>query len=358
MMWQTLFHQLAINLAKLTFPLFHLYTLPNLFIWHLFPILVVEFVAPTLPPGVTAPPTISPVTQTAVPTDTPTKGESPLPTDPTVTSSPTFEQTTTPDTLPPATDIPSMKPTEVPTLSSPVPTSEPTSTPSKGPTAFPTDFPTMLPTSFEPTTSPSTAPVAVTDTPLFQYLTGGGVPAAALADPETPQGRALRWLLNDSLKQINVFGVAQRYALVAMDYAFHGDSLLSNPFRQQNVDYCEWQGVTCNENLEVTELKWSNQGLTGEMIQEIKILSKLTKVDLAENEITGTLDVFWDLPELTHLYMFSNRLSGRIPADRSAPKNLQKVYLGSNQLTGPLPLTLASSTNGPEALSKLCQQRG
>lgn len=159
--------------------------------------------------------------------------------------------------------------------------------------------------------------------------------------------------MQESLKQISVLGVAQRFALVAMDYALHDSSFFSPPFRQLNVDYCEWQGVTCNEFLEVTELKWSNQGLSGEMIQELKILSNLTKVDLAENAISGTLDVFWDLPQLTHLYMFSNQLSGPIPSDRSAPKNLQKVYLGFNQLTGPLPLTLASNTDGPSALSKL-----
>ena len=329
------FTKLRQNSQRLTFILF-----PPL-------IPVVEYTAPTMPSATTTP-TASPVTQTPTFPDT-TPFPTLMPTVSPSTSLPTVEQTT-----PPNTAAPSKSPTAAPTAKSLVPTVKPTTAPTTSPTISPTVMPTSMPTTAQPTVSPSSAPVDISDTPLFEYLTQGGVSAQALANPDTPQGKALRWIMQDSVEQLSVFRVPQLFALVALDYALHESAFFGSVWRQENVDYCDWQGVTCDANLEVTELKWSDQGLSGAMIPELKILNKLTKVDMAENAITGTLDVFWDLPQLTHLYMFSNKLYGEIPSDRSAPTNLQRVYLGSNQLTGSLPLTLVSSTNGPAALSKLC----
>ena len=310
----------------------------------------VVIAVPTSPPTPT--PTASPTTQ--APT---LPGATPFP-----TAWPTPEPTPSP-TASPTTALPTARPTPLPTGSpTPEPTPSPTATPTSFPTETPTKFPTRTPTSTpsgSPSASPSMAPVDITSTPLFSYLITLGTPADVLTDPTTPQGRAFRWLLQPTVEQISVFRVPQRYALVALDYALHASDTTSSSssvsWRREDADICDWQGVTCDTNSEVTEVKWSSQRLAGGMIPEIKLLNKLEKVDLAENEITGTLDSFWDLPELTHLYLFSNKFSGTIPSDRSAPSGLQRVYLGSNQLTGPLPLTLASSTSGPAALSKYCR---
>lgn len=237
-----------------------------------------------------------------------------------------------------------------------------------------TESPTFAPSTGEtdePSAGPTSPPVDSTGTPLFSYLSTLGTPPDILGDPTTPQGKAYLWLLEPGVEQVSVFRVPQRFALVALDFALHEQEIRVvsawqafidwrqensyTPWRRKDRDICDWDGVTCNEHNEVTGIKWSNQELRGRIIPEIKLLPKLKKVDLAENRLKGDLEPFWDLPDLTHLYLFSNRLTGTIPGDRPAPGKLQHVYLGNNELTGTLPLSLASAKNnkGPTDLRKL-----
>ena len=210
--------------------------------------------------------------------------------------------------------------------------------------------PTMAPTTDAPSALPTDGPIDATKTPLFSYLVALGTPEETLADEMTPQGKAIRWLLQEDISQISVFRIPQRYALVSLDFVLHDDSG-DDHWRDVTEDFCNWQGVTCDSLEDVIGIKWNRQGLTGTMIPEIVHLSKLKTLDLASNNIEGGLDYFWDLEYLTHMYLFENRFSGAIP-DRPAPRGLKKVYLGHNQLTGSIPLTLASSDEGPEELGK------
>jgi len=312
-------------------------------------------------PGATSPPTVSPsATPSAYPSTTPTISPTNVPsTSPTATptKAPTTSPTNVPSTLPTATPsaTPTSAPTNLPTTAGPTqqPSLSPTNTPTVAPTTSkPTFAPTTLSPTMAPVTSAPTKTIDVINSPLFSYLTVLGTPAEILKDLNTPQGKAFYWLMQPDVAQMNVFRVPQRFALVALDFALHGNDANVDGWREVDTDICNWQGVTCDMYQEVTGIKWSNQGLTGTMVPEIRYLEKLERVDLAENAIEGTLDVFWDLPKLTHLYLFSNKLSGTIPADRAAPAGLKKVFLGHNQLTGALPLTLMSSRSGPADLSK------
>ena len=54
-------------------------------------------------------------------------------------------------------------------------------------------------------------------------------------------------------------------------------------------DHCEWSGVTCNDDLKVTELALGNLGLTGEYPATLGSLSKLNSLSTAGNGFTATI---------------------------------------------------------------------
>ena len=348
--------------------------------------------SPSKPPSGGLPIPTPPPTPTLFPEPTlsPTLGLTQPPVLPAPTQSPsTIAQTVPESTLPPtgAAPVPTTTPTTMPTRTTVVPTASPTISPTVSPTVMPTVKPTLGPTNDPtrattdvPTSSPTPRPttatptalfllsttlpttVDLTNTPLFSYLVVLGVPANLLRDSSTPQGKTFLWLMQPNVEQISVFRVPERFVLVALDFALHGtnQALNSNStlqgqqqstnrndptsWSQPAADMCTWRGVTCDGYKQVTGVKWSNEGLTGTMIPEIKLLTNLKKVDLAENSISGSLDAFWELPQLTHLYLFKNRFSGSIP-ERAAPQLLEHVYLGFNQLTGTLPLSVARSSS-------------
>ncbi|RVW79222.1 Receptor protein kinase CLAVATA1 [Vitis vinifera] len=78
------------------------------------------------------------------------------------------------------------------------------------------------------------------------------------------------------------------------------------------------------------EFDWRNTG-------ELQHLSSLEHLDLSLNKLEGTIPgVMLTLKNLTNLYLFNNRLSGRIPSSIEA-LNLKEIDLSKNHLTGSIP---------------------
>ncbi len=71
-------------------------------------------------------------------------------------------------------------------------------------------------------------------------------------------------------------------------------------------------------------------------IPDFSNLPHLTSLSLAGNELSGPIPDFSALPRLAELYLQGNRLSGSIP-DFSALPRLAHLSLGNNELSGPLP---------------------
>jgi Leucine-rich repeat (LRR) protein len=132
----------------------------------------------------------------------------------------------------------------------------------------------------------------------------------------------------------------QRYALVAMDFAFHGNNGARLNWSNPNTDECTWDGVTCLPFSGVYHLRtinWARHNLTGPVLSEINLLPALETIDLAENKITGPLDPFYPLKFLKNLYLFENLFSGTVATEIGNLDLLERLYLGKNQLSGTFP---------------------
>lgn len=200
---------------------------------------------PTLSPK--SPPTAAPVPSPPVPnppTDMPTAGSTASPSDtPTVPAVPTAS--------PKPTSTP--QPTRTPTATTDSPTAEPTRTPTRRPTLPP----------ITPTVPPTRAPVPCVGS-REDYILNVLTPITdedILLDLNTPQGQAYRFLIEDTDFLVNPCDqtVEQRYGLATMYFSTGGDNWTNNQRWLAPVHECTWTGVTCNNDLLVTELQLGKQ---------------------------------------------------------------------------------------------------
>ncbi|XXG61815.1 hypothetical protein AAC387_Pa05g0329 [Persea americana] len=90
-----------------------------------------------------------------------------------------------------------------------------------------------------------------------------------------------------------------------------------------NGSPCNWTGITCNED------------------------RKVTRINLCNCSLLGKLDhlSFASLPNLVHLDLSSNDLTGTIPNQLADSSEIVFLDLSKNQLSGNLPLSLANLTH-------------
>ena len=92
-------------------------------------------------------------------------------------------------------------------------------------------------------------------------------------------------------------------------------------------------------------LLFSNQ-LSGSIPATLGDLTNLSSLFLGSNQLSGSIPPeLGNLTNLTQLLLFSNQLSGSIPATLGDLTNLSSLFLGNNQLTGSIPPELGNLTN-------------
>ncbi|KAJ3281883.1 hypothetical protein HDU79_010429 [Rhizoclosmatium sp. JEL0117] len=100
---------------------------------------------------------------------------------------------------------------------------------------------------------------------------------------------------------------------------------------------CRSPAVTCDRDGFITNLDFSNIGLTGRM-PDFSSLTQLHHLDLRSNNLTGSVG---PLPSsLTILLLDNNKLTGSLP---SLPPNLRTFSAPNNGLTDPFPSPLPPS---------------
>ena len=83
----------------------------------------------------------------------------------------------------------------------------------------------------------------------------------------------------------------------------------------------------------------ADNNLGGKIPTELALLSKLTRLDLQTNQLTGTISpvLFENMPDLESINFLHNGLVGALPASLGMLTRLQSVVLSSNKLTGSIP---------------------
>ena len=208
------------------------------------------------------------------------------------------------------------------------------------------------------------------------------VDSTLLDDETSPQRKAVTWIANDDTRQVPLVDDSwlQRYALATL-YFETSPWLDDLNFLNGDKAECEWNklasldldsyikvGVLCDKQSEVNGIQLIGLGMIGSVPPEIKLLTSLSTVILAGNELTdlpsemGTLSTlttlfldynnFTTIPDsfsmLTNLQFFSmghNHFQESIPALLGALTSLQILLMSNNQFFGELPTGLAKLTH-------------
>jgi Leucine Rich repeats (2 copies) len=273
-------------------------------------------------------------------------------------------------------DVPSIVPSTVPSMA---PTTLPTSPPSSSP-SLRSRIPTYLPTTTDSPTTPEILSFADRRTTVAAVLQYRGASPDHFYDPSTPQGQAFLWMIaEDSItyevlmaSQIDMTDdtirqICQRFAIVTLDLALHNNDThkqhpqgvqeftddliwwdfpsLHDTWTSPIQEECQWKGILCSDDGAIVSINWSRQQLSGNMPPELALLgSSLKNLDLAQNNISGTVDVFWQLTNLEQLYLFDNQFTGTLSSQIIALPNLERLFLGQNKMTGRIPKEMVQNT--------------
>ena len=141
--------------------------------------------------------------------------------------------------------------------------------------------------------------------------------------------------------------LVQRDVLLKFYESLNGDDWTENRNWGTRTTLDAWYGVETDEEGNVSRLSLGNNGLSGEIPSDIKLLEHLRVLDLSFNEeVRGTIPLeIGEMENLTGLFLHHNSLTGPIPSVIANLTNLDSLDIHRNQLTGPLPESLGELSN-------------
>jgi len=164
---------------------------------------------------------------------------------------------------------------------------------------------------------------------------------ALLDDPSSGEYKAMCWIMTQD-ELYHEFDICdgtllQRYVIVLFYFTMK-DSMDTIELLSKHT--CDWQGVTCDPSRTFVEgVELPDMNLQGTLITEIGLLTRLRKLDLGQNELSGTIDISL-IKYLPHLEVFDvskNKLRGTISDNLVTLPSLKKLNVSNNLIVGSLP---------------------
>jgi len=185
-----------------------------------------------------------------------------------------------------------------------------------------------------------------------------------LTDIETPQNRALEWLLStdDQFRCPGDPRLVQRYVTVLFYFSTNGNEWYqcsqndeecgeTEPFigsasYLSKGNECDWAGLTCDLDNFVTSIMYESNNLRGKIPTEIAHLKKLQNLYIARGRVSGQIpSEIGNLNALVQLDLSSNKLRDSIPEEIYNLSSLEVLDVGNNQLSGTISAKIGDLMN-------------
>lgn len=203
---------------------------------------------------------------------------------------------------------------------------------------------------YPPSNAPSAPPTSIAHRERYDAFEEILRPlvGASLDYEDSPQQKALAWLVDDDVGTTLGDYIVERYILVVLYFALSGPEWTKDYSFSSEEEHCLWNdgdnGVFCDDS-SVSYVKLSTNNLTGAIPPEIGHLTNLILLYISENAIEGKLPP--SLGKLTKLRHFDgsvNQLIGSIPSEIFQISSIKAVWLDDNRLTGWLPDSVINAT--------------
>ena len=141
--------------------------------------------------------------------------------------------------------------------------------------------------------------------------------------------------------------VQQHDVLVSLYHATGGVNWSNNAGWLGGIGtQCNWHGVQCDGNNQVTHLQLEQNNLVGSVPAELGTLASLQRIFMGGNQLSGTVpDSLGNLENLTGIWLWGNQFSGALPAFFGEMTQLNHLALGGNQFTGAVPSSYGNLVN-------------
>mmetsp|Transcript_5774 Transcript_5774/g.7253 ORF Transcript_5774/g.7253 Transcript_5774/m.7253 type:complete len:642 (-) Transcript_5774:270-2195(-) len=82
---------------------------------------------------------------------------------------------------------------------------------------------------------------------------------------------------------------------------------------QDTVPICQWEGIRCDSNGQVSNITLVNMGLRGTLVEDLGFLNRLRVLNVADNKLTGNLPSDLRMTSLEYLDISGNMIKGAVP---------------------------------------------
>jgi Leucine-rich repeat (LRR) protein len=128
-----------------------------------------------------------------------------------------------------------------------------------------------------------------------------------------------------------------------------------------DAPFCEWEGVVCNEEGRVVQLRLALDRMQGTLIDAIGHLDQLQDLVISYTALGGTIPkTLADLTHLEHLNLDYNKFEGVVPTELFTLPNLKSMSISGNNnfLPWNIPSTIQNATSLEDLVLDGCRVIG